>query len=81
MGDLPATQSHLAGNVDVGNVLVLAKEGKMEENSEPRKESISCAPRVKTITYGEVSAASTMSSEIPRLSVLVASLAPFFNCL
>jgi hypothetical protein len=29
-----AAQSHLGGNVDVGNVLVLAKQGQMQKNGE-----------------------------------------------
>jgi len=37
--------------------------------------------RCNKISIGSVSAVRTMNSAIPRFKVLVASLAPFFNCL
>ena len=37
--------------------------------------------RCSTISIGSTSAAMTMNSQMPRFSVLVASLAPFLSCL
>ena len=76
------TQGSLGGNKDVGNVLVFTKERKVKKNF--KRLGISYKTNeyhINTQTTKNNLPAMTMNSEIPLFKVLVASLAPFFNCL
>jgi hypothetical protein len=76
------TQGSLGGNKDVGNVLVFTKERKVKKNF--KRFGISCRINeyhINTQTTKNNLPAMMMNSEIPLFKVLVASLAPFFNCL
>lgn len=79
-----ATESSLRGEEDVRDVLVLAKEGKVEKDlwgegaggEGKRRRSVWANERVRErvvrTSMGSVSAVMTMNSQIPRLRVLVA---------
>jgi hypothetical protein len=74
------SESGLGGDEDVGNVLVLAKKGEVEENLDGLGV---CSKQESGVFCGgsrrDGPAVMTMNSQIPRLRVLVASLAPFLS--
>lgn len=75
-------QGSLGGNKDVGNVLVFTKERKMKKNFKRLGISYKINEyHINTQITKNNLPAIMMNSEIPLFKVLVASLAPFFNCL
>jgi hypothetical protein len=76
-----SAEGGLGGEEDVGYVLILTEERQVEENLDGFGICGKWVRYERGKEGGDVPAVKMMNSQIPRLRVLVASFAPFFNWL